>query len=209
MKRFIVVSLVFVLVGCVTINEEMLRKVDIAPLQKPTAIVELKSGTLIQKFNGEGTNSGPLSGTTVINAAGKSMMARWMMKDIISDYDSPGALKKEPDYTVILSGERNEEGSILGAILCGATFFLIPTASTLSYDLNVEFINNHTKKHYNVKAKNAVTTWMQLFLLPIFPFAGIGAHNMLNDIADYSYDELLKQDAFSYPSQGIGIKKGD
>ena len=74
---------------------------------------------------------------------------------------------------------------------------LLPSSSTLIYDLNLEFTNNHTQKHYTVKAKNAVTTWMQILLFPALPFSWIGSNNMLNDIADYSYDELRKQDAFT------------
>lgn len=183
--------------GCVTVNEEMLRKVSISPPQKQTMTVEVKTGELIQKLNGEGQNRGVLSGTTVLNAVAKSMMIRWKNKDIISDYGSAGELKKEPDYTITLSGVRNEDGSIAGAVLSGLTLMLLPSSSTLTYDLNLEFINNHTQKHYNVKAKNAVTTWMQILLLPALPFSWIGSNNMLNDIADYSYDELSKQGAFT------------
>ena len=159
--------------------------------------VEVKTGELIQKLNGEGQNRGVLSGTTVLNAIGKSMMMRWKNKDIIADYGFSGELKKEPDYTVTLSGVRNEDGSMIGAVLSGLTLMLIPSSSTLTYDLNLEFVNNHTHKHYTVKAKNAVTTWMQILLLPALPFSWIGSNNMINDIADYSYDDLSKQGAFT------------
>jgi hypothetical protein len=197
MKYLIPVLLLIALSGCVTVNEEMLRKVSISPPQKQAMTVEVKTGELIQKLNGEGQNRGVLSGTTVLNAVAKSMMIRWKNKDIIADYGSAGELKKEPDYTIILSGVRNEDGSIAGAVLSGLTLMLLPSSSTLTYDLNVEFINNHTQKHYTVKAKNAVTTWMQILLLPALPFSWIGSNNMLNDIADYSYDELRKQGAFT------------
>lgn len=197
MKELTVLSLLVVLSGCVTVNEEMLRKVSITPPQKQTMTVEVKTGELIQKLNGEGQNRGVLSGTTVLNAVAKSMMMHWKNKDIIGDYGFSGELKKEPDYTITLSGVRNEDGSMAGAVLSGLTLMLLPSSSTLTYDLNLEFINNHTQKHYTVKAKNAVTTWMQILLLPALPFSWIGSNNMLNDIADYSYDELRKQGAFT------------
>jgi hypothetical protein len=197
MKQLMVLGLLVLLTGCVTVNEEMLRKVSVSPPQKQIMIVEVKTGELIQKLNGEGQNRGVLSGTTVLNAVAKSMMMRWKNKDIIADYGFSGELKKEPDYTITLSGVRNEDGSIAGAVLSGLTLMLLPSSSTLTYDLNLEFINNHTQKHYTVKAKNAVTTWMQILLLPALPFSWIGSNNMLNDIADYSYDELCKQDAFT------------
>lgn len=197
MKQLMVLGLLVFLTGCVTVNEEMLRKVSISPPQKQEMTVEVKTGELIQKLNGEGQNRGVLSGTTVLNAIGKSMMMHWKNKDIIADYGFSGELKKEPDYTVTLSGVRNEDGSIAGAVLSGLTLMLLPSSSTLTYDLNFDFVNNHTQKHYTIKAKNAVTTWMQILLLPALPFSWIGSNNMINDIADYSYDELRKQGAFT------------
>ena len=189
-------AVVVALTGCVSVNEGMLRQVSISPPQNHAMIVEVKTGELIQKLNGEGQNRGVLSGTTVLNALGKSMMMRWKNKDIIADYGFSGDLEKEPDYTVTLSGVKNEDGSMFGAVLSGLTLMLIPSSATLTYDVNLEFINNHTKKHYTVKSKNAVTTWMQILLLPALPFSWIGSNNMINDIADYSYDELRKQGAF-------------
>jgi hypothetical protein len=175
----------------------MLRKVTIVPPQKRGMTVEIKTGELIQQFNGYGSNPLGISGTTVLNAVAESIMNRWKNKDIITDYVlSEEELNKKPDYTIILSGTRNEESSIVAAELCGLTLMIIPTVSTLTYDLNLEFINNHTHKHYFVKAKNATTTWIDIFLLPALPFFWIGAHEMLTDIADYSYDELQKQGAF-------------
>lgn len=196
-KILLLFCLSILLVGCVTINEEMLRKVTIIPPQNPAMTVEIKSGELIQQFNGEGKSSGPLSGTTVMNAMAKGIMIRWKDQDLIADYAFPGELKKDPDYTAIFSGTRNEEGSIAMAILSGLTFMIIPTSSTLTYDLNLEFVNNNTQKHYFAKAKNAVTTWFDIFLLPALPFSMIGAINSNRDIADHLYDELRKQGAFS------------
>jgi len=65
MKHLMVVGLLIILTGCVTVNEEMLRKVSISPPPKQTMTVEVKTGELIQKLNGEGQNRGVLSGTTV------------------------------------------------------------------------------------------------------------------------------------------------
>lgn len=191
---------VSLLSGCVSINEEMLRKVEVTPPQNNLPIIEVKTGELVQKFNGKGDNRGVLSGTTVLNAIGKSMMTRWQNQDLIDDYGFSGDLEQNPDYTLTLSGVRNEDGSIAGAVLTGISLFLIPTSSTLTYDLNIEVTNNHTQEKHAVKAKNAVTTWMQLLLFPAVPFSWIGSNNMINDIADYSYEELRKQGAFSYKS---------
>jgi len=197
MKQSVIIGIIVSLTGCMTVNEGMLRKVNVVPPQKQGMTVEIKTGELIQKLNGTGQNQGVFSGTTVLDGVGKSMMARWKSKDIIADYGSSGDLKKNPDYTLTLSGVRNEDGSMAGAVLSGLTLMLLPSSSTLTYDLNLDFVNNHTQKQYTVKAKNAVTTWMQILLLPALPFSWIGGSNMLNDIADYSYDELNKQGAFN------------
>jgi len=197
MKQPIVIAMITMLTGCMTVNEGMLRKVNIVPPKKQGATIEIKTGDLIQKLNGTGRNEGVFSGTTVLDGLGKSMMMRRKNKDIIADYGSSGDLKKNPDYTLTLSGVRNEDGSMAGAVLSGLTLMLLPSSSTLTYDLNLDFVNNHTQKHYSVKAKNAATTWMQILLLPALPFSWIGADNMINDIADHSYDELNKQCAFN------------
>jgi hypothetical protein len=196
-KHPIVIAMITMLTGCMTVNEGMLRKVNIVPPHKKGATIEIKTGELIQKLNGTGRNEGVFSGTTVLDAVGKSIMMRWKNKEIIADYGSSGDLKNNPDYTLTLSGIRNEDGSMAGAVLSGLTLMLLPSSSTLTYDLNFDFVNNHNKKHYSVKAKNATTTWMQILLLPALPFSWIGSNNMINDIADYSYYELSKQGAFN------------
>jgi hypothetical protein len=200
MKKMMVLSVMLamaVLSGCMTFNEAMLRKVDIPKQQNPEAIVETKTGDFVQKFNCV-PNRGVMSGTTVLNAVTKSMMMRWKKKGLIADYGVAGKLDKEPSFTLIVSGVRDEEGSVLGAVLCGITLYIIPTSYTLIYDLDVELVNNKTQQHYVVKVKNGVTTWMEIIFLPFFAISWVGSHNMMVDMADYAYDELKKQGAFNF-----------
>ena len=96
-----------------------------------------------------------------------------------------------------ISAVRDEEGSVLGAVLCGITLYIIPTSNTLIYDLDLELFNNKTQQHYLVEVKNGVTTWMQIIFLPFFAISWIGSHNMMVDMADYAYDELKQQGAFN------------
>ena len=197
MKKIVLVlvAAVVVLSGCMTFNEAMLRKVDIPKQQNPEVIVETKTGNFVQKFNGT-PNRGVLSGTTVLDAVVKSMMIRWKKKGLIADYGVAGKLDKKPDFTLTVSGERDEQGSMLGAVLCGITLYIIPTSSTLIYDLDVELVNNKTQQHYFVKVKNGITTWMEIIFLPLFPIFWVGSHNALVDMGDYAYDELKQQSAF-------------
>lgn len=194
--RLLIISMVFMcLAGCVTVNEQMLRKVIIQTPEKKIASVEIRAGELIQKFNGEG-NGGLLSNKSVLNAVAKSVMIRWKDNNIIENYGFSGELGGPPDYTLTFSGVRNEDGSIAGSILSGLTMMIIPSSSTITYDLNLELVNNSTKKAYNVKATNGSTLWIQILLLPALPFSMIGAMDSLRDIADYSYVEFSNQGAF-------------
>jgi len=195
--RLTLLAMVVLLSGCVTLNESMLRKVDSIHAPQKAVIVETKMGELVQKLNGEGANRGVFSGNTVGNQVTKLIMNRWKDKDIISDYGPPGDLKSKPDYTFILSGSRNEDSSIAGAVFSGLTFMLLPSTTTLTFDLNAELIDNRTGQKYQAKAKNGVTSVMQILLLPALPFSWIGNKNAFDDIADHLYSEFYAQGAFS------------
>jgi hypothetical protein len=194
----ILISTILILQGCMTVNRQMLGKADIyPPAQKATAIVEVKTGELIQTLNGDKVDKDAMPGNVVLNALTNSIMMRWKRNNIIAGYNYTGSLETLPDYTVIVSGTSNKDSSTMRNILCGLTLMLIPTSTTMTYDLNIELINNHSQKHYQVKARNAVTKYTHLFLLPTLPFASSGGQEMLQDIADYTYDELRKQGAFN------------
>jgi len=181
--------------GCMTFNEKMLKTTDIPKQQNPTFLIETKFGELVQRHNGT-PNRGVLSGTTVLKAVSKSMMGRWKSKGLISNYAVSGDLKQEPDFTLTLSGVRDEESSILLAVLCGLTLLVIPSNATLIYNLDVDLVDNKTQKGYSVKVKNGITTWTEIIFLPFLPIFWVGSHNAMNDMADYAYEELRKQGAF-------------
>lgn len=182
--------------GCMTFNESMLRKVEVKSPPK-AAVIETKVGNFIQSLNGDGTSMSPLSNTTVANEVIKLIMDRWEDLGIVADYGKPGDLRGAPDYTLILSGTRNEEGSVGLAFLSGLTLMLVPSSSTLMYDLKVELIDNRTQRRYEATAKNGVTTTMQILFLPALPFSWIGGKHAVDDIADHLYHELHEQGAFT------------
>src|SRR5512135_1336262 len=109
MKNLLMVPLAMVMLsGCMTFNENMLRKVDVPKRQNPEVIVETKTGNLVQRYNGS-PNKGVLSGTTVLDAVIKSMMNRWKNRGVVADFGPAGKLDKKPDFTLIVSGVRDEE----------------------------------------------------------------------------------------------------
>lgn len=193
----LIVGGLILLSGCMTFNEAMLHKVGAFPAQPQAVLVEVRTGTLVQKLNGAGPAKGAFSGSLVLDSVADSMMARWKSKNVITDYAFSAELQQAPDYTLTLSGVRYEESSIKGSIYSGLTLMLYPSSAKLTYDLKLEMINNHTQQRYLVHAKNAATTWTQLFLFPALPFAWLGGKHMVEDMADYAYDELRRQGAFA------------
>lgn len=197
MNKIFLLPILAILSGCMTVNEGLLRKTEIPETQKNDILIELKSGELIQKHNGQGINEGVLSGASVLNSVGKSFLSQWKSKGVISDYGFTGDLEKTPDYTLYISGIKNEDSNLTAAALSGLAFGLIPVSATLTYDLDIDLVNNKNQKHFKTKVKNAVTTWTQILLLPALPFSFIGSYNMLSDMSSYTFDELYKQGAFN------------
>jgi hypothetical protein len=205
MKAVICILVLLSLSGCLTLNEGMLRKVDSIQVPQKSALVETKIGEFVQKLNGEGANRGVLANTTVGNSVVKMIMNRWERKGIVDDYGAPGDLKGKPDYTLVLSGSRNEDTSIAGAVFSGLTLMLLPSTTTLTFDLNAELIDNRTGQKYHATAKNGVTSVMQILLLPALPFSWIGTKNAFDDIADHLYSEFHEQGAFG-GKPNIGLR---
>jgi len=198
MKYFPLLAAIVVLFsGCLSVNEKLLPKTTVINPPKQAGTLEVKKGPFIQKLNDEGDHRGVVSNTTLLNSVSDNIFNRWKSKNIVSSFGTAGRLTGPPDYTVTISGYRNEDASIFGAVICGLSLYIIPTTCTLTFDLDFEFVNNRTKKKYAVKAKNAVTTYQQLFLLPCLPFSFNGNTEMFNDIADYTYEDLRKQGAFN------------
>jgi len=198
-KLFLIIIFIsFVLQGCMTVNRQMLGKVDVEPpTQKAAAIVEVKAGDFVQTLNGGKPDKDALPGPVALRGIARTILTSWKRSNIIAGYYFEGSTRSIPDYTIIISGSSNKESSTLRNVLCGLTLMLIPASTTMTYDLNIELINNHSRKHYHVKAGNSVTEYRQLFLLPAVLFYSQGGQEMLQDIADYTYDEFKKQGTFN------------
>jgi hypothetical protein len=196
MKTIMLVLLAMVMLGgCMTFNEAMLPKVDIPKQQNPEVILEIQKGNFVQTLNGAPLRQ-DTSERAALNEVVEKMMNRWKERGLIADFGPAEKLNKKPDFTLIVSGARHEEGSEFLAILCGTTLDIIPASSKLTYELDLILVNHKIQRHYLVKVKNGVTMWMQLIFLPLFPIYKTGINNMMIDMADYAYDELKKQGAF-------------
>ncbi len=203
----LLLSLPVLLSGCMTFNGKMLRVANVTQPPSNPISLEIKPGNLIQQFNGVGTNEGPLSATVVSSAITNSIANNWKRKGIVSKYGKPGDIKADPDFTLTVSGVRNEEGNIGMAVLSGLSLMIVPTSSTLIYDLEVELINNRTAARYKAKAKNSISTVMEIVFLPALPFSLMGASSALNDISTHLYNEFQKQGAFGGVADEMAAKK--
>jgi hypothetical protein len=189
--------------GCVTVNEQMLPKRDTPP-PVVRGLVEYDVGDVKQLLNGETSPGGLTSSHTAVDSFGKGLLNRWKSRQLIDDYGHAGELKSAPAYRLTLSGDIKEQGSILGAVATGLTLYLIPSSSTMTYDLTARFTHVGRNQTYTVPIRNGSTTWMQILLLPALPFGWMGASHMIEDTADYLYSELHKQGAFDAKARSTG-----
>ncbi len=181
--------------GCMTFNEAMLRPAPISPPARAVA-VEVRVGDFAQTRNGEGKNEGLTSNATLANQLNKLIMRRWESKGVVSQYGAPGDLKVQADYAFTLSGRRDEDSSFMGAFFSGLTLMLIPSTSSLTFDLQGDLEDLRTGRHYQAKAKNATTTVMELLFLPALPVFWLGSQHTHEDIADALYGQFQAQGAF-------------
>ncbi len=184
--------------GCMSFNGNELPEVKkpIPPKTKP--VIEMKIEKWEQKLNGEGASRGVTSNKSNGYLVLKFILARWYSKDLISDYGTIGSLGKiKPDYTLTLNGFRNEDMSWLGAILCGLTLYIIPSSSTMEFNLDLALKDHKTNKTYKLDAKNSVTVWFQLFFILGLPVFWVGDYNMQYDTSMYVYHMFNEQGAFS------------
>ena len=197
LTRICILTFFLSLSGCMTFNNGELPETKTPPPPTHKPIIEMKVGKVQQKLNGEGASRGIISNKSLGNSIFNVMLGTWKNKGLIEDYDNIGDLSEKPDYTLTLNGFRNEDMSWFGGILCGLTFFIIPTSGTLEFDMNFILIDNHTGEEYKCDLKNSMTTWMNIVFLPVFFLAPIGNHNMWVDTAMYAYNDFYKQGAFN------------
>ena len=190
-----VLAVAATLSGCVTVNEQLLPKRSTPPPQAK-GVVEFDVGEVKQLFNDEASPGGMVSTHTAVDSFGKGMLNRWKSTQLIDDYGHAGDLKSSPDYRLTLSGNVKEQGSILGAVATGLTLWVLPSSTTMTYELTARFTRVAGNQTYTVPIRNASTTWLQILLLPALPFGWMGSSHMIEDTADYLYSELHKQGAF-------------
>ncbi|MBU8901669.1 MAG: hypothetical protein KOO69_02905 [Victivallales bacterium] len=195
------IAMLTLLTGCMSFNNSEVPLVENKP-PKFKPIVEMKLGKFIQTVNGKkglkvGSNRS-MGYNTLTN-----ILVHWKRKGLIKDYGTVGAFKEKADYILELSGKRDEDMSFFGSFICGFTFFIIPSSTTMKYDLHLRLINQKTKVVYKQDVSDSFTMWMNIIFLPVLPFSTVGIYNMFTDLSMYSYSEFEKQGAFNYSSKKL------
>ena len=181
--------------GCMTFNGGGVPKVANRPPEY-ASVVDLKVGNFAQTLNGAGTARGMWANNTMAMQTANWICMYWKRSKLISEYGPIGKLSKPPDYTLTISGSRDEQGSILGAVFTGLSLYLFPSSAVLTYDLELDLQNNQTGKSYHVHAKDSFFLWQHLIFLPVLPLQPVGCARMQRDMSAFIYSEFAKQGAF-------------
>lgn len=103
------------------------------------------------------------------------------------------------DYRAQIVLNQKEEGSIVSAVICGATLTVIPGTFNMVFDLNVTVKDKNDVIIKNYRYADSVRTWMQILLLPFSFFKSPGKEtealqkNMIRAwIRDASTDGIFK-----------------
>lgn len=206
MKNLLLLGMVL-LTGCMSFNNAEVPVVkNEIPVTKP--VIEMKTGKFTQKFNGEGASRGVTSNKTVAYAMIEGILDEWYDNDLIRDYEVIGKLKDKPDYTLTINGFRNEESSIFGSIMTGLTFYIIPSAITMTWELEFVLKDNMSLKEYKTNVTDSFTIWQSIIFLPVFPLFPVGLWNMQEDMGNYIFSKFKDQGAFSrFYKKELGANK--
>lgn len=136
------------------------------------------------------------------NYAGKilneNILESWEDRKYIRDYDyvESGRFTGKADYNLTLSGSQYGASSIGMQILSGLTLFLIPSKTTMSYDVQYTLVDVKTGKKFTGSVEESNKSYIELFLMFAFPFGIINEKNMFERMGDHLYQQLYQQGAF-------------
>jgi len=121
----------------------------------------------------------------------------WESRGLIEDWGRRTDLSELPEYTLALTGSRNEQSSPVAALLTGLTLYLFPSSMTLQYDWQFALTDMRSGRTYRVPVERSATVWVHAIFLPVLPFGSLGRYNGERDQALYLYTELERQGAWS------------
>lgn len=100
--------------------------------------------------------------------------------------------KEASDLYINVRISNHERGSILSAILTGATLFVIPGKYSNELTMETVIKDASGKTLGRVEKRETITTWMQLLLIVALPF-NASTDNILTQLTQSSLEEASRQ----------------
>lgn len=178
--------------GCVSYSQHELAPLDAWPpkaqsvASKPSAMVRVT--TLYQaNDNPAGAAGGPLA------AKAETIVAQAMREGgrftQVTNAQVPADVYAESTLT------NHEQFSMAGAIITGATFFVIPGTARNTFTLDTVFKDKNGKELAHITKHESVRTWMHLVLIFGIPFQQ-DANEIVKQLAESTVDEAVKRQLF-------------
>jgi len=185
--KTLLLLLCVVLPGCVSYSQHELAPVEAWPpvakveAAKPSVYVRF---TAFHLFNGQQTNGG-------VNVSGweKILVDNFNQSDRFKQVTTE---KLDSDVYVYATLRNQEKGSMFGAIVTGATFFVIPGTFDNTFALETVYKDRDGKVLGRIEKSETVTTWMQLFLIVALPFQQ-SPDEIVKQLSQSSLEEAVKR----------------
>ncbi|TBU82161.1 hypothetical protein DNK06_06510 [Pseudomonas daroniae] len=182
----ILATALLALTGCVSYSNHDLAPLEQWPLAapaevKPAAHLKVESRYLFNEQNRAGGFDQSNLETLLVQ----------QFKDS-GRFSAVTTAKEHSDVYVSVRVTNHERGSMVGAVVTGATFFIIPGRFKNELTMEMQFMGADGNVLGKVEKSESITTWMQLLLIFAVPF-NESADNILVQLTRSSLEEAQRQ----------------
>jgi hypothetical protein len=181
--------------ACITVAGNGLSDVE---LRRPDGSLPTIEQTIGDDFSFHLDGGKMITSVKAGRNVNQMILTRWKKQGLISkeNYVKSAQFSGKADYNLTLGGHQEGESSIALQVLSGLTLFLIPYSVNTQLDLEYTIEHVASGKRFEAKAADSFQTVIELFLLPISPFALGGSTRTYERLADHLYNGLAVQGAF-------------
>jgi len=214
--KLLIYCLVITLSGCVTFPNNLLPKVDAFPVVSEKPSISL-SVNFSQYYNWRPINNsiGQIEDELVRKAVerfNKSglysvVTSTGTESDVIASDDIDTDINVEFD---VVNDERG--GTAFSEFMSALVLYALPDKKIDIFRVSAKIKNNKSGAEKIIKIKDSMTTWRQLFLLPLFPFkmpmvvSNDVQNNMIDTLAIKIHEEAISQEMSIPPVVEINEK---
>lgn len=161
-RTLLVGAALSVMAGCASFQGHNLQPVKSFPTPsvKKTVDVDLAFG---QRFNGQKRSP--------YKSAEKALQKKCVKRMTKSQLFGEVSMEQQnPDIKIRIALMDYGEGSMVGAVLTGLSFYIIPSSATDTFYLKAIVIDTQTGQQHTIELNESVTLWQEILLLPLMPF---------------------------------------